>query len=75
MRGSLIITANHSFGEWGKVFQDPAMTLATVDRLVHHATIFEMNLASYRRRTAFVARPDSVPTARSATGIGARRSS
>ncbi len=28
------------------------MTLAAVDRLVHHATIFEMNVKSYRRRTA-----------------------
>src|SRR3546814_14748914 len=28
------------------------MTLAAVDRLVHHATIFEMNVDSYRRRSA-----------------------
>ena len=28
------------------------MTLATVDRLVHHATIFEMNVESFRRRVA-----------------------
>lgn len=28
-----------------------AMTLAAVDRLVHHATIFEMNVESYRRRS------------------------
>jgi hypothetical protein len=27
------------------------MTLAAVDRLVHHSTIFEMNVESYRRRT------------------------
>ena len=51
-RRSLMITANQPFGEWGKVFPDPAMTLAAVDRLVHHATIFEMNVESYRRRTA-----------------------
>ena len=51
-RRSVLITANQPFGEWGKVFPDPAMTLATVDRLVHHATIFEMNVESYRRRTA-----------------------
>jgi len=51
-RRSTIITANQPFGEWGKVFQDPAMTLAAVDRLVHHSTIFEMNVESYRRRTA-----------------------
>jgi hypothetical protein len=28
------------------------MTLAAVDRLVHHATIFEINVDSYRRRVA-----------------------
>jgi IstB-like ATP binding protein len=28
------------------------MTLAAIDRLVHHATIVEMNVESYRRRTA-----------------------
>ena len=49
---STLITANQPFGEWGKIFPDPAMTLAAVDRLVHHATIFEMNVESYRRRAA-----------------------
>jgi hypothetical protein len=28
------------------------MTLAAVDRLVHHSTILEMNVESYRRRAA-----------------------
>ena len=51
-RRSMLITANQPFGEWDKVFPDPAMTLAAVDRLVHHATIFEMNVESYRRRVA-----------------------
>ena len=51
-RRSMLITANQPFGEWGKVFPDPAMTLAAVDRLVHHAIIFEMNVESYRRREA-----------------------
>jgi len=50
-RRSLLVTANQPFGEWGKVFPDPAMTLAAVDRLVHHSTIFELNVESYRRRT------------------------
>lgn len=47
-RRSMLITANQPFGEWGKVFPDQAMTLAAVDRLVHHATILEMNVKSYR---------------------------
>ena len=51
-RRSLLITANQPFGEWGKIFSDQAMTLATIDRLVHHATILEMNVESYRRRAA-----------------------
>ena len=51
-RRSLLITANQPFGDWNKVFPDPAMTLAAVDRLVHHSTIFELNVESYRRRSA-----------------------
>jgi hypothetical protein len=51
-RLSLLITANQPFGEWGNVFPDQAMTLAAIDRLVHHATIMEMNVESYRRRAA-----------------------
>ena len=51
-RRSLLITANQPFGEWGKIFPDQAMTVAVVDHLVHHATIFEMNVESYRRRAA-----------------------
>jgi DNA replication protein DnaC len=51
-RRSILITANQPFAEWNKVFPDPAMTLAAVDRLVHHATILEMNVESYRRRAA-----------------------
>gem|GEM_PF-1373608 len=51
-RRSTLITASQPFGEWGKVFPDAAMTLAAVDRLVHHATIFEINVDSYRRRAA-----------------------
>ncbi|EAV41307.1 transposase [Stappia aggregata IAM 12614] len=55
-RKSILITAHQPFGEWNKVFPDPAMTLAAVDRLVHHATIFEMNFESYRRRSAMEAK-------------------
>lgn len=55
-RRSMLITANQPFGEWNRVFPDPAMTLAAVDRLVHHATIFELNVESYRRRSAMEAK-------------------
>ena len=51
-RKSLALTANQPFSAWDQVFPEPAMTLAAVDRLVHHSTIFELNVESYRRRTA-----------------------
>ena len=40
------------------------MTLAAVDRLFHHATILELNVESYRRRTAVERRkgPGRPPT-------------
>ena len=51
-RRSLLVTSNRPFGEWTTVFPDAAMTLAAVDRLVHHAVIIEMNVESYRQRSA-----------------------
>ncbi len=51
-RRSMIVTANQPFSEWNNIFPDEAMTVAAIDRLVHHATIFELNTESYRRRKA-----------------------
>lgn len=49
---SLAIAANQPFSAWDRIFPDKAVTVAAIDRLVHHATILEMNVDSYRRRTA-----------------------
>jgi len=54
-RRSIMITANQPFSGWDAIFPDKAMTVAAIDRLVHHATIFEMNVESYRRRSAYAA--------------------
>ncbi len=51
-RASLIITSNQPFAEWDRIFPDPVMTVAAVDRLVHHATIIEVVSDSYRRKQA-----------------------
>ena len=51
-RKSIALTANQPFSAWDHLFPDAAMTLAAVDRLVHHATILEMNVESYRRKSA-----------------------
>ena len=49
---SMLITANQPFGQWEAIFPDGGMTVAAIDRLVHGASIFELNVDSYRRRTA-----------------------
>lgn len=69
---SMLITANQPFGQWESIFPDRAMTVAAIDRLVHRATIFELNVDSYRRRTAIEnkrtrRRPPSDPNAAEAT--------
>jgi DNA replication protein DnaC len=51
-RASLIITANQPFSEWHSIFADTSMTVAAVDRLIHHAQIIELEGESYRRKTA-----------------------
>lgn len=49
---SLAIAANQPFSAWDRVFPDQAITVAAIDRIVHHATILEMNSDSYRQRVA-----------------------
>ena len=51
-RRSTLITANQPFGAWDAIFPDPAMTVAAIDRLVHHSIILEMTTDSYRRKSA-----------------------
>lgn len=47
-RGSLGITTNLAFPDWTQVFPDDTAASAVVDRLIHHAVIFELSGESYR---------------------------
>lgn len=51
-RGSLLITANQPFSQWDEIFSDSMMTVAAVDRLVHHALILDIQAESSRRQSA-----------------------
>jgi DNA replication protein DnaC len=58
---SLIITCDRPFADWNSIFTDQTMTIAAIDRLVHHATILEFGSESYRKRAAAhrIQHPDS----------------
>ncbi len=49
---SLLITSNQTFSAWDSIFADATMTVAAVDRLVHHATIIELSQDSFRKKSA-----------------------
>ena len=46
--GTLIVTTNLAFKEWGSVFKDPHLTGALVDRLARRAHVLDMSGKSYR---------------------------
>ena len=48
--GSLIITSNQPFSHWDQIFPDTLMTVAAIDRIIHHATIIEVDGDSYRKK-------------------------
>jgi DNA replication protein DnaC len=54
--GSVMVTSNLAFSQWEQIFKDPMTTAAAIDRLVHHCTIVELNVPSYRMETAKKAR-------------------
>jgi len=59
-RGSLVITSNKSFVEWGSVLGDDVLATAILDRLLHHCDVITINGPSYRLKDhkALVTDPD-----------------
>jgi DNA replication protein DnaC len=49
---SVVITSNLVFSAWHTVFKDETTATAAIDRLVHHATVLELNVESYRMQKA-----------------------
>lgn len=49
-KGSIIITTNKAFEQWGDIFDDNVLTSAILDRIVHHSAIFKINGPSYRSK-------------------------
>ena len=47
-KGSIILTSNKSYGEWGLIFADNVIASAIMDRLLHHSTTINIKGESYR---------------------------
>ncbi len=45
---SLMISSNQNFSKWDTIFHDPMLTMAAIDRLVHHSVILEFDGKSFR---------------------------
>lgn len=47
-RGSIVLTSNKSFGEWGELLGDSVLATAILDRLLHHSHVINIRGNSYR---------------------------
>ncbi len=47
-RGSIVLTSNRGFGQWGEIFGDTIIATAILDRLLHHSTVINVKGESYR---------------------------
>lgn len=50
-RGSVILTTNLGIPSWGKIFDDPMVAAAMLDRLLHRSVVLNITGESYRMRT------------------------
>jgi len=65
-RGSMIITSNKSFVEWGGVLGDDILATAILDRLLHHCDVLSINGPSYRLKDRILTPPPPSPAAAAA---------
>ncbi|MFE2971815.1 IS21-like element helper ATPase IstB [Streptomyces sp. NPDC059340] len=54
-KGSIILTSNKTFSEWGQVFGDEVLATAILDRLLHHCDVIAINGPSYRLKNRLAA--------------------
>ena len=50
-KGSIALTTNLGIASWGRIFDDPMVAAAMLDRLLHRSVVFNITGESYRMRT------------------------
>lgn len=48
--GSIIITTNKSFEQWGDIFADNILASAILDRIIHYSEVIKINGPSFRQK-------------------------
>ena len=51
LKSSTVLTTNLGIASWGKIFDDPMVAAAMLDRLLHRSVVFNINGESYRMRS------------------------
>jgi DNA replication protein DnaC len=51
LKGSIALTTNLGVGSWGRIFDDPMVAAAMLDRLLHRSVVFNIDGESYRMRS------------------------
>ena len=51
LKSSTILTTNLGIASWGKIFDDPMVAAAMLDRLLHRSVVFNIDGESYRMRS------------------------
>ena len=59
LKGSIALTTNLGIASWGKIFDDPMVAAAMLDRLLHRSVVLNIDGDSYRMR-AHRARADKL---------------
>jgi DNA replication protein DnaC len=60
-KGSIILTSNKTFSEWGQVFTDEVLATAILDRFLHHCDVISINGPSWRLKDRMTT-TDTPPT-------------
>ena len=61
--GSIILTSNKHFSDWGKLMSDTVIATATLDRLLHHAHVINIRGDTYRLKGRLKTGIQTVPAA------------
>lgn len=62
--GSVILTSNKYFSDWGELLRDNVLATALLDRLLHHAHVLNIRGQTYRLKDRLKTGVSHIPPAK-----------